>query len=173
LRAALQIGASRKGFVSVGEAYAQNTIFSIEYRTAVSLAPPKKRIHFLSDWRAALQIGASRKSVIAVGRAYARNIKFCIEGRVAASLAPKKPYRLHRFLWPQDRRINLDPTPLNEVCGFRIEGSTTYTTQRVLWPQDRKIHLDPTPLTGFCGLRIEGSTWIRHPPQGSTASRSQ
>jgi hypothetical protein len=105
--------------------------------------------------RAALQIGSSRKSVIAVGRAYAQKIKFCIEGRVAASLAPKKPYRLHRFLWPQDRRINLDPTPLNEVCGFRIEGSTTYT------------------LRGFCGLRIVRSTWILHLSQGSVASASK
>jgi len=73
----------------------------IEHRTAVSLAPPKKRIDFFSDLRAALQIGASRKSVIAVGRAYAQNIKFCIEGRVAASLAPKETF-----------------------CGLRTAGST-------------------------------------------------
>ena len=101
-------------------------------------------------------------------------------------------YTSHKVLWPQDRRIYLDPTPLTGFCGLRIQGSTwilhpsqgsvasrskdppgSYTPHKVLWPQDRRIHLDPTPLTGFCGLRIEGSTWILHPSQGSVASRSK
>ena len=85
-------------------------------------------------------------------------------------------------LWPQDRRIHLDPTPLTRFCGLGIEGSTwilhpsqgsvasgskdppgSYT------PQDRRIRVDPTPLTGFSGLRIEGSTWILHALQGAVA----
>jgi hypothetical protein len=66
----------------------------------------------------------------------------------------------HKALWPQDRRIHLDPTPFTWFCD-------------VLWTQDRRSHLDPAPLTRFCGLRIEGSTWILHPSQGSGASGSQ
>ena len=82
----------RESVVAVGPAYAQNiiSIFFIEYRPAVSLAPPKKRIDFLSDLRAALQKGASSKGVAAVGKAYAQHVIFCIEGRVAVSLAPNE-----------------------------------------------------------------------------------
>jgi hypothetical protein len=82
----------------------------------------------------------------------------------------------HRVLWPQDRRIPVNPTPLTgfgSVASGSKDPPGSYTPHKVLWPQDRKIHLDPTPLTGFWGLRIVGSTWILHPSQGSGASGSK
>jgi hypothetical protein len=109
------------------------------------------------------------------------------QGSVASgSKDPPGSYTPHRVLWPQGRRIRVDPIPLTGFCGVRIEGSTwilhpsqgsgasgskdppgSYTPHKVLWPQDRRIHLDPTH------LRIVGSTWILHPSQGSLASGSK
>jgi hypothetical protein len=78
-----------------------------------------------------------RDRVVAVGPAYAQNIIFifCIECKVAVSLAPLTEFWGLRIrvdpapltglvLWPQDRRIHLDPTPLTRFCGLRIEGPT-------------------------------------------------
>jgi hypothetical protein len=109
------------------------------------------------------------------------------QGSVASgSKDPRGSYTPHKVLWPQDRKIHLDPTPLTGFWGLRIEGSTwilhpsqgsgasgskdppgSYTPHKVLWPQDRRIHLDPTH------LRIVGSAWILHPSQGSLASGSK
>jgi hypothetical protein len=109
----------------------------------------------------------------------------------SGSKDPPVSYTSHMVLWPRDRRIHLDPTPLTRFWGLKIGRSTwilhpsqgsvasgskdppgSYTPHRVLWPQGRRIRVDPIPLTGFCGVRIEGSTWILHPSQGSVASGS-
>ena len=101
-------------------------------------------------------------------------------GSVASrSKDPPGSYTPHKVLWPQDRRIHVDPIPLTRFCGLRIGRSTwilhpsqgsgasgskdppgSYTPHRVLGPQNRRIHLSPTPLTWFCGLGIVGSTSI-------------
>jgi len=114
------------------------------------------------------------------------------QGSVASgSQVPPGSYTRHRVLWPQDRKIHLDPTPLKRFCGLRISRSTRIqhssqgsvasgskdppgsdTPYKVLLPGDRRIHLDPTHLTGFCGHRLKGSTWILHLSQGSVASGS-
>jgi hypothetical protein len=114
------------------------------------------------------------------------------QGSVASgSEDPPGSYTPHKVLWPQGRRIRVDPIPLTGFCGVRIEGSTwilhpsqgsvasgskdprgVYIPHKVLWHQDRRIHLDLTPLTGFCGLRIVGSAWSLHPLQGSVAPGS-
>jgi hypothetical protein len=85
------------------------------------------------------------------------------QGSVASgSKDPRGSYTPHKVLWPQDRKIHLDPTPLTGFWGLRIEGSTwilhpsqgsgaseskdppvSYTSHMVLWPRDRRIHLDP------------------------------
>jgi hypothetical protein len=47
------------------------------------------------------------------------------QGSVASgSNDPPGSYTPHRVLWPQHRRIHLDPTPLTGFCGLRIAGST-------------------------------------------------
>ena len=85
----------------------------------------------------------------------------------SGSKDPPGSYTPHRVLWPQDRWIHLDPTPLIRFCGLWIEGSTwilhpsqgsvasgskdppgSYTPHKVLRRQDRRIHLDPTPSQG-------------------------
>ena len=58
---------------------------------------------------------------------------------------PPGSYTSHKDLWPQLRRIQLDPTPLTGICGL-------------------------TPFTGMCCLGVVGSSWILHSPKGSMAS---
>jgi len=94
------------------------------------------------------------------------------QGSVASgSKDPPGSYTPHKVLWPQDRKIHLDPTPLTRFCRLKIEGSTwiLHTSQSSVASGDRRIRVDPTPLTGFSGLRIEGSTWILHALQGAVA----
>ena len=94
------------------------------------------------------------------------------QGSVASgSKDPPGSYTPHKVLWPQDRKIHLDPTPLTRFCRLKIEGSTwiLHTSQSSVASGDRRIRVDPTLLTGFSGLRIEGSTWILHALQGAVA----
>ena len=92
----------------------------------------------------------------------------------SGSQDPPGSYTPQRVLWPQDRRIQLDPTPLTGFCGCKSVGSTW-----ILHPSQGSEALgskEPPGScapTGFWGLRIEAATLILHPSQGSGASRSQ